>query len=225
MRYVRIVLIPEGPGFHPAADRLAAEPSVSQEAVHHLNLLNDGTAVSLSRARGDRERLAEILEASEDVRSFELTELGGEIQSYVHFEPAEPARALLELTREHELVVDTPIEFRGDGRLRVAVIGEDDVVQRAITDVPDEVDMELERLSDYEPELRELSSQLTERQQEILDTAVEVGYYQVPREATHEDIAAVLDIATTTVGEHLRKIEARLLSELSSVQSENRDPR
>jgi predicted DNA binding protein len=225
MRYVRIVLIPEGPGFHPAAEELATEPAVSQETVHHLNLLNDGTAVSLSRARGERDRLAGIFEASDDVLSFELSEMGGEIQTYVHFRPSEPARAMLELTREHELVVDTPIEFEGDGRLRVAVIGEDDVVQRAITEIPDEVDIELERLSDYEPELRELSSLLTERQQEILDTAVEVGYYQVPREATHEDIADELDIATTTVGEHLRKIEARLLSELSNVQSENRLPR
>ena len=75
--------------------------------------------------------------------------------------------------------------------------------------------MELEQLSDYDPELRELSSLLTDRQQEILDTATDLGYYRVPREATHEDIAADLDLSTTTVGEHLRKIEARMLSEIA----------
>jgi predicted DNA binding protein len=37
----------------------------------------------------------------------------------------------------------------------------------------------------------------------------------VPRRATHQDIADELDLSTTTVGEHLRKIEARMLSEIA----------
>lgn len=157
----------------------------------------------------------EILEATAAVIRFDVSETGGALQAYTHFEPNETTLALLELTREHELVLDTPVEYGPDGSLRVAVIGEDDVVQSAVAAVPEGVRLELEQLSDYEPEQRELSSLLTARQHEILDAAVEVGYYEAPRDATHEDVADRVGVSTTTVGEHLRKIEARLLSELA----------
>ena len=59
-----------------------------------------------------------------------------------------------------------------------------------------------------------LYAQLTDRQREILAAAVEVGYYEVPRQASHEDIADHLGIAPATVGEHLRKIESTVLKEI-----------
>lgn len=215
MRYVKVVLIPEEGAFHPAADALDDEPGVTRRAVLHLNLLNDGTAVALSRARGDADRLREILADSDDVIRFDVSEAGEDLQTYIHFRPTGPARGMLELTREYELVVDTPIRYGVDGSVRAAIIGAEDVVQRAIEDVPDSVRLELQQLSDYDPEIRELSSLLTPRQREILDAAVEMGYYRVPRSANHDDIARRLDLSTTTVGEHLRKIEARLLSEIA----------
>jgi len=215
MRYVKVVLVPDGDEFHPAADVFAGESALIREAIDHVNLLNDGTAVTLSRLRGDPDRLVEILEATAAVIRFDVSETGGALQAYTHFEPNETTLALLELTREHELVLDTPVEYGPDGSLRVAVIGEVDVVQSAVAAVPEGVRLELEQLSDYDPELRELSSLLTARQQEILDAAVEVGYYEAPRDATHEDVADRVGVSTTTVGEHLRKIEARLLSELA----------
>jgi predicted DNA binding protein len=48
----------------------------------------------------------------------------------------------------------------------------------------------------------------------VLETAVDVGYYTNPREATHADIADELGIAATTVGEHLREIESRVFRPL-----------
>lgn len=215
MRYVKVFMSPEDGDLHPAAENLADNPKVTRQAIQHLNLLNDGTAVTLSRLRGDRAELERILSETEDIIRWDVSEAGDDLQAYIHFVPNATTLALMELTREHELVLDTPIEYNSDGSIRVSVIGQDDVVQKAIDHVPDNVRLELEQLSDYDPELRELSSLLTERQREILDAAVEVGYYQVPRKATHEDIAALVGISTTTVGEHLRKIEARLLSEIA----------
>ena len=215
MRYVKVFMSPEDGDLHPAAENLADNPKVTRQAIQHLNLLNDGTAVTLSRLRGDRAELERILSETEDIIRWDVSEAGDDLQAYIHFVPNATTLALMELTREHELVLDTPIEYNSDGSIRVSVIGQDDVVQKGIDHVPDNVRLELEQLSDYDPELRELSSLLTERQREILDAAVEVGYYQVPRKATHEDIAALVGISTTTVGEHLRKIEARLLSEIA----------
>jgi predicted DNA binding protein len=48
----------------------------------------------------------------------------------------------------------------------------------------------------------------------VLEVAVAEGYYHNPREATHEDIANVVGIAPTTVGDHLREIEMNVFEML-----------
>ena len=215
MRYVKVSLIPTEGDIDPVGDRIAAEPSLTREAILHINRLNDGTVVLLTQLRGDPGALEAILEDREDVISYNVSTLRDGVQAYLHAEPNETAASLLNLTQEHEFVLDTPIEYGPEGGIRVAVIGEEETVRQAIEDVPEGIRVELEQLSDYDPELRELSSMLTDRQREILDTAAELGYYEVPRRATHQDIADELDLSTTTVGEHLRKIEARMLSEIA----------
>ncbi|MFT4904449.1 MAG: putative DNA binding protein [Natronomonas sp.] len=215
MRYVRISLIPKHGDIDPVSEEIAAEPSLSRESILHINRLNDGTVVLLTQVRGDADRLDELLEEHDAVIAHNVSTLRDGLQAYIHAEPTPVAAALLDLTQEHEFVVDTPIEYGPEGAFRVAVIGQEKTVRRAIDDIPDEIRVELEQLSDYDPELRELSSLLTDRQREILDTAADLGYYEVPRRATHQDIADELDLSTTTVGEHLRKIEARMLSEIA----------
>lgn len=215
MRHVTFVVVPDEGGLHPAADELEATPSISRDTILHLNLLNDGTAVALDHHRGDPEVLRRILTDCPDIIRFDVTEGEDGLEAYIHFHPNEAAAALLWLTNEFELIVETPIEPADEsGAIRVGIIGADDVVQRAIDYVPDNVRLELERLSDYKPGSKELMAMLTDRQREILATAVEVGYYDVPRRATHQNIADALDLSTTTVGEHLRKIEAKLLSDI-----------
>ena len=52
---------------------------------------------------------------------------------------------------------------------------------------------------------------LSDRQAEVVETALEGGYYEWPREADAETLAAELDISHTTFLEHLRKAERTLL--------------
>ena len=215
MRYVKVSLIPTGGDIDPVGEEIEADSSLTRESILHISRLNDGTAVLLTQIRGDEAALDRILEGSDEIISHNVSPLRDGLQAYIHTEPTDAAAALLELEQDHEFVLDMPIEYGPDGGLKVAVIGREETVRRAIEDVPDGIRVELEQLSDYDPELRELSSLLTDRQQEILDTATDLGYYQVPRQATHEDIAEKLDLSTTTVGEPLRKIEARMLSEIA----------
>jgi DNA-binding CsgD family transcriptional regulator len=215
MRHVTFVVVPEEEGLHPATEALESSPSVSRDTILHLNLLSDGTAVALNYHRGDPEALREILVDCADVLRHDVTAGNPGIEAYVHFRPNKTAAALLWVTNEFELIVETPIKPADkSGAIRVGVIGPDDVVQRAIDYVPDTVQLELERLSDYEAGSKELMGKLTERQREILTIAIEIGYYDVPRQATHQNIADVLGLSTTTVGEHLRKIEANLFSDI-----------
>lgn len=54
---------------------------------------------------------------------------------------------------------------------------------------------------------RVLSERLTDRQREVFTAAYEVGYYEWPREITAEALATELDIATSTLLDHLRSVE------------------
>lgn len=52
---------------------------------------------------------------------------------------------------------------------------------------------------------------LTTTQREVFEHAREAGYYEWPREITTRDLAAELDIAKSTLLEHLRTAESKLL--------------
>ncbi|RLM59256.1 transcriptional regulator [Halobellus sp. Atlit-31R] len=52
---------------------------------------------------------------------------------------------------------------------------------------------------------------LTTQQRHVFDHAQEAGYYEWPRQASTRELAADLDVSKTTLLEHLRKAEAKLL--------------
>ncbi|WP_226008087.1 helix-turn-helix domain-containing protein [Natrinema salinisoli] len=59
------------------------------------------------------------------------------------------------------------------------------------------------------PEVTEAT--LTARQREAVDAALSLGYYSIPRDASYEDVAEAIDYASSTVAEHLRKAEGKLV--------------
>jgi len=70
---------------------------------------------------------------------------------------------------------------------------------------------ELQRLGSYRGHERPLDA-LTERQREVLRTAYEMGYCDVPRGASSEEVAAELDVGASTVAEPLQRAERNLLT-------------
>lgn len=54
---------------------------------------------------------------------------------------------------------------------------------------------------------------LTDSQSEALRTAYEMGYFDIPRGASLEDIAAELDLSASSVSERLRRAQTQLLEE------------
>jgi GAF domain-containing protein/predicted DNA binding protein len=57
----------------------------------------------------------------------------------------------------------------------------------------------------------EFESALTDRQREVLRTAYESGYFEMPRESSGQDVADQLGISQPTVNHHLRESQRRLL--------------
>jgi len=57
------------------------------------------------------------------------------------------------------------------------------------------------------------STQLSERQREVFELAQREGYYTWPRECSASELAEALDISKTTLLEHLRKAESKILGQ------------
>jgi len=58
-----------------------------------------------------------------------------------------------------------------------------------------------------------LSQDLSERQREVIELARQRGYYEWPRETNASDLAEELKISKTTLLEHLRKAESKIIGQ------------
>nr|WP_272904722.1 helix-turn-helix domain-containing protein [Halobacterium sp. TGN-42-S1] len=58
---------------------------------------------------------------------------------------------------------------------------------------------------------------MTDRQRDVVAVAVDLGYYEVPRTATLDDVAAEVGVASSTVSDHLRKAESAVMASLRGV--------
>ncbi|MDY6765510.1 MAG: helix-turn-helix domain-containing protein, partial [Halobacteria archaeon] len=76
-----------------------------------------------------------------------------------------------------------------------------------------DVDITLKGLQGYSDPGSSLNP-LTEKQREVLQTAYDLGYYDVPRDASTKDIAEELGVNGSTVSEHLQRAERNLLSSI-----------
>jgi predicted DNA binding protein len=62
-------------------------------------------------------------------------------------------------------------------------------------------------------EVGEESPRLTGRQREVIQAALDAGYFEWPREITSDELAEQLDVTRATCLEHLRKAEAKLIKD------------
>lgn len=229
MRYVTYVLTPPRGYFDRGAERLR-ELGVTFESIRNIDQLNDGTIITQKVVRGDRVAVERALEETgPTVVDYQLTDAGDTTILQLHYRPSDLTQELLAIHNRHAVLLDYPLEYTGpeNRSLRVSEIGREEELRRVIEETRPLVDVEIERLGSYDPSDERPFTELTDRQREVLRVAVEQGYYEEPRQVTYEDIAAKLDCSAGTVGQHLRRIEARLMSTLIGDQARTetgRDP-
>jgi predicted DNA binding protein len=217
MRYATIVLTPTGDGSHSGdagAMWIDDERIATYEEIYYANLLDDGTMVELGYLTGDVARVAEMANESPETITFTVTGDRSGLM-YSHHRPDASEKALARILETNEISIDWPIEFTARG-IRVTVFGDDTALQRATEAIPDKLRVTLERTGEYQPRMRSPVWLLTERQREIVRTAISEGYYDIPRGASQRDIAETLDLARGTVAEHIRKAETKVMCSVFS---------
>lgn len=83
---------------------------------------------------------------------------------------------------------------------------------------------ELEYVLEYVSEHAQFGHILTDRQGEVLDTAIESGYYDSPRRCTQEELADELDLAKSTCSEILHRAEERVIKRFEAGKVEAPSP-
>lgn len=216
MRYLTVVVKPDGGrAFHPLGKELTDDPSIDRRAIHHIELLDDDTVLLFAEASGSKQRYKQIMEESPHVVSY-LTAGDERWMAVSQFDPTEEVRRSLELQRESLLVIDTPIQFTSDDNLKVTYLGTEDTF-RKLYEYADDVEgltFDVLKMGEYQADESSFDRTITPRQEEVLEAAVDLGYYSEPRQASLEDIGEVIGISAGTVGEHLRKAEERVFTEL-----------
>ncbi len=199
--------------FHRAA---AADEAVELAAVHEIRLLDDGTTVMLYEYRGEeavaRRLAAAHLEAGPG--GWQTGTLGDARLMYANADPSPLVAGLVGLLDEYRIVIDWPITLPREDELAVTLVGDREEIGAACESVPDGVGLEVARAGEHRTEAEGVLEGLTPREREVLETAVDLGYYRNPRAANYDELASALGCATGTVGEHLRNAETKVMAAL-----------
>lgn len=95
----------------------------------------------------------------------------------------------------------------------ISLVGPHDAISGQLTQYEQAgVSPNLQRIGGYEGQTYPLDD-LTARQREVIETAWAMGYYEVPKEVSADDIATELNLDSSTVNEHLQRAERNLLGQ------------
>ena len=214
MRVVEFHLMPDGQAFPGLDTALRELVGVRRETLMNFEWHSDGTCTLVYMFSGTAiDALESLLEAHEQVQSYDLVTEDERLYAFVHIAEPEGLTRLLSIAESHALVLETPFQFTEQG-VRVTVAGEERALQAAFAQATDVMTIDVESTSVYAPERPAFLERLTTRQHEALATAYELGYYKTPRTVSFEEVADELDCAPSTANELLRRAEATLVAAL-----------
>lgn len=214
MKHLRVRITADGreAEIHPMWDVMANAPFVDRATALQWNFTGDALGI-LHYVVGDRETFEREIAGIEEVLAYDVARAGaGSFYVYVRDATTEALGDLFGPITQGGLVVVPPIRYHEDGTTTFSLFGPDAEIQAAIETVPGPVEVTIERITGLERAPATVETRLSERQREAIEAAVELGYYEVPREASHEDVAASIDCAPSTAAEHLRKAESTLVT-------------
>ncbi|MFD1647640.1 helix-turn-helix domain-containing protein [Haloarchaeobius litoreus] len=213
MRYLTLRVSGAEAELHPLVPALT-DGSMFRNAqmVDWAPSLEPPRATVLLYVDGDVQRFVGVLEETDLVLEYDVTHVGEErAYVYVHSEPHPVEWRLFDVGTIEGLIPVFPIQYHHDGSITARIVGPTETLQAAVESMPEGVETRLERVGEYDLGRPPVPPSLPPRQREVLVTAFELGYYEVPREASRDDVAAAMDCAPSTASEHLQKAERSII--------------
>jgi hypothetical protein len=185
---------------------------IERESISRAELLTwspTAEATALLWFDGPPNAAAAALRAIDSLLVYDLVEGPDGTYAFLRQDEFELAAELLELIADAEVVFVPPVVFLDTGAVRFEAVGEATALSAFYELLSDLGETTIDRVHAFER--TRSASRLTDRQRAALDAAVEVGYYDVPRDGAIADVAATLDCSTSTAGELVRKAEAAVI--------------
>lgn len=212
MKHLRLT-IKAGGGQDESASmfqELSNAPYLDRVVGLHLNA-SDTRLGLLIYIEGDVDVFRNQIQQKPEVLDFAIMETGDScFYTYFQTELNELSQQLFATLTRGSLLMVPPYMY-GDGSVTISLFGPTDEVQAAVAKVPAPFEVKVNEVSGLGaiPGLSE--PLLSERQHEALEAAKDIGYYDIPRQGTYEDIAARIGCASSTAAEHLRKAESKII--------------
>jgi hypothetical protein len=197
--------------FSPSADLL--EKIESLEIIYHLRFDKDGFAgICRIKVKDPNLDLGKLVGVGGLARLELLSDVNNE--HIVYMETRTRNMAWFRGPNVPDVYLCPPIEFK-DGRLKLTFVGNLNEVKKLLARA-EQVGQKFKILSLTDARFSPDSflQALTEKQRKVLSVAYARGYYDVPRKVDSEELAKTLNIVKSTLVEHLRKAEKRLITDI-----------
>jgi len=170
---------------------------------------------ALYYVEADLERYRTAVEEVETVVDWRLTPIDDAAAHVWVCEKTRPeTNAWRDAFADRQLIVVPPIRFDETAAMEMTVVGDGSDIQATLETVPPAVDVTVNEVGTYDRRGGTLAGTLTDRQLTAASTALQLGYYDVPRSATLGDVADALACAESTASVLLRRAERDVLSQV-----------
>jgi DNA-binding CsgD family transcriptional regulator len=112
-----------------------------------------------------------------------------------------------------KMLMARPPDFLDVDRMKVEMIGKENEIKKLLhyTNKWGDNSFKILGLTSIDAKGASLLSKLTPRQRQMLLTAYALGYYDVPRRISSDELSRHLKLDKSTIVEHLRKAERKLI--------------
>lgn len=215
MKSLRCILNFNDEAMHPVHRYATDDAAILREYFLHAHRADEGPDTLLFYFEGDRTAYASALDAIDQVKEYEINSVRTDAHyAFIREETREFDTELEAAFDKPGVLIMPPIEFRGDGTALLTVVGKSEAVQSAIEEVPAAVDVEVTQIGDFDTMSTVPATDLTSRQREAIETAFEIGYYDVPRTGSIAKVAEEINCTPGTASELLRKAERTAIKTL-----------
>jgi DNA-binding CsgD family transcriptional regulator len=115
-----------------------------------------------------------------------------------------------------KMLMTHPPDFLDVDRMKVELVGKEDEISKFLqyTSKLSNNSFKILGLTSIDTKGESLLSKLTLRQRQMLLTAYALGYYEVPRKISSDELSRHLNVDKSTIVEHLRKAERKLIGSI-----------
>jgi predicted DNA binding protein len=213
MKHARVRITAHGKehDIHPMYGVMTEASFIERATALQWNYTGDALGI-LHYVVGDADALETAMREIPEVLDYDVARVDARsFYVYVRDTTTGPLQEMFAPVTSGGILVVPPVKYEPDGTVVFSMFGPDDELQEAVTSVPSPIDVTIEAVGGLADTTAAVEAQLTDRQREVVKTAVARGYYDIPRTVSQAEIAAELDCAPSTVAEHLRKAESRMM--------------